>query len=307
MHQPCLVRRLQAATGAHVRGEDLAPVAPVLPAAQRHALHVLHREVHAVAVGSDLVDHDDVLVGELGHALRLAEEPLARRLVRVAVGMQDLDGDVTTEDGVAREQDDPHAAGAEPRDDPVAPDVVRDRDRAGALDGRPGADRRRDGVARVRLHGLVQRAIARVIRGRHDLRPRECRTPSPERAAGKLWQDRAKASAVELADDVLGPDRDRARGGRRRIGGMTALRDRRRRRRAALRAGTVGLVGGHASETSVAGARSIQCDCCDTSSRYTADPEPAGARRQRYDAPKPPPCTPQVASPASSKRSGHPI
>ena len=82
----------------------------------------LHGDVDLVVVGADLVDADDVGVGEAGHGLGLADQAGAGVLVG-AVGVEQLDGDLALELLVVGGVDDPGAAAAELADDGEAADA----------------------------------------------------------------------------------------------------------------------------------------------------------------------------------------
>jgi hypothetical protein len=103
--------------------EDLAPGPGLLlePCPEGQAVDKLHGDVDLAVVGADLVDADDVGVGQAGHGLGLAQE--AGGGVGVgAVAVQELDGDLALELLVVGGVDDPSAAAAELADDGEAAD-----------------------------------------------------------------------------------------------------------------------------------------------------------------------------------------
>ncbi|MBK7827693.1 MAG: hypothetical protein IPJ59_21235 [Nannocystis sp.] len=71
-------------------------------------------------MGADVVDGDDVGVGELGEGLGLAQEAELAGAVRART--QQLERDLAVEVGVEGGVDDPHRAGAEAVEDDVAAD-----------------------------------------------------------------------------------------------------------------------------------------------------------------------------------------
>jgi hypothetical protein len=117
----------EALTGLQEHGEDLAPLAGAEPGplAEAEAGDQFHGEEHGVAELVDLVDVDDVGVGEAGHRLGLAEHAvLALAVVAGAMAAaHDLDGDAAGELGVLGLVDDAHAALAELAEDLEAADV----------------------------------------------------------------------------------------------------------------------------------------------------------------------------------------
>jgi hypothetical protein len=116
----------EAATDLQVHGDDLAP-APRgggLPGAQGLALDVLHGEVDLAVVLADLVDLDDVGVGQAGEGLGLAAAAGADVGV-VAAGEDEFDCDLAVELLVVGGVDDAHAAGADAAEDGEAADAGR--------------------------------------------------------------------------------------------------------------------------------------------------------------------------------------
>jgi hypothetical protein len=96
-----------------------------------------HGDVELAVVGVDVVDADDVGVGELGERLRLALQPLAGVLGAVGGELgEQLEGDLAIELGIVGGVHDPHGPGAEPADHEVATDL-----RAGLELGETGGGR----------------------------------------------------------------------------------------------------------------------------------------------------------------------
>ena len=122
VHEADGVGRREAAPGLHVDGEQLAPAARRrgLPGAQGRAGDELHGDEDLRAEGADVVDGDDVGVGEAGHRLGLAEEAGGAGAVGVLAAAQELDGDLAVELGVVGGVDDAHTAGAEAAEHDVA-------------------------------------------------------------------------------------------------------------------------------------------------------------------------------------------
>ncbi len=151
---------------------------PLEPGAQRPPAQQLHRDEDLPPVAPDLVDLHDVRVGQAREPLGLPEQPLLR-LAAAAATEQQLDRHGPVELVVVGRVDLPHAAGAEPPQDDVAADRLRDRGRArgrGPLAGtkhghRVAADararRRRRGRRGRPSGGVAQSAVTRVAVGRH--------------------------------------------------------------------------------------------------------------------------------------------
>ena len=97
-----------------LRGGKRRPALLLHPPIEARSFDVLHREVgraRDLAVREDL---DDVRMTHAGHRARFGEEAPAAVLVEREVRADQLDRDVALEAQVAREQDDAHAALAEP-------------------------------------------------------------------------------------------------------------------------------------------------------------------------------------------------
>jgi hypothetical protein len=122
--QAGLVGGGEAGAGLPEDLEDLAPGSGLSlePCPEGQAVDELHGDVDLVVVGADLVDADDVGVGEAGHGLGLADQAGAGVLVG-AVGVEQLDGDFALELLVVGGVDDPGAAAAELADDGEAADA----------------------------------------------------------------------------------------------------------------------------------------------------------------------------------------
>jgi hypothetical protein len=111
----------ESVAGGDERGDDLTPRSwrVAEPGAEGLAVDELHGEEHAMVDGADVVDRDDVGVGEPGEGLGLAEH--AGLTAGVAGARQhDLEGDAAIELGVVGGVDHAHAAGAERIEQDVA-------------------------------------------------------------------------------------------------------------------------------------------------------------------------------------------
>jgi hypothetical protein len=117
----------EALAGLAVDGDDGGPVAGVVagPGGEGGSGDVLHREEDAALPDGDVVDGDDVGVGEAGDRAGLAEQAGAG-LVGAAAAQraQELDGDAAVELGVVAEVDLAHAADAEQLEHDEATDLV---------------------------------------------------------------------------------------------------------------------------------------------------------------------------------------
>jgi hypothetical protein len=71
-----------------------------------------------VIVLIDLVDRDEVVVGDRGRRPRFAAKPLPRHLVVGQLRIDHLDRDVAGQAGIVRVQHHPHSAAADDADDP---------------------------------------------------------------------------------------------------------------------------------------------------------------------------------------------
>jgi hypothetical protein len=149
---------------ANMAGElgEGSPALALEPGAQGHAVHEFHGDVDLAAEGADLVDADDVGVGEPGHGLGLAQQAVAGQVL-AGLGVEQLDGDLAVELLVVGGIDDAGAAAAELAQDGEAADRGRGRGvlhagragEAGAGEvGGSGGDRGGVGIdlARVRRH-----------------------------------------------------------------------------------------------------------------------------------------------------------
>jgi hypothetical protein len=147
----------EAAAGLQEHGEHLGPRAPgaAQPVFEGDADDELHRDVDEVAVGADLVDGDDVGVGEAGHGLGLAEEAGVGQVGLAGdgeAGAQELDGDFAAELGVEGGAHEAHAAGAELLEHGEAADASGQRSEPG-----PGA-------LQAGVTGVGRRAALRMRR-----------------------------------------------------------------------------------------------------------------------------------------------
>jgi hypothetical protein len=144
--QPGVVRRGQAAPGLHEHRQGLGQAVPARhPPAQGAVVRELHRQVHLVAEGADLVHGDDVGVVDLGHRLRLAQQAGARvaGLAGQGPGAQQLDRDLAIEVRVVGGVHQAHAAATEQAEHDEATDAVaacRRADRGIAAADLAGAD-----------------------------------------------------------------------------------------------------------------------------------------------------------------------
>ena len=113
-------------------------------------LDVLHRDERRLGRGvlADVVDRDDVGVGEDARRLRLAQEPLLELAlldVVLADGADRLQRDEPADDGIAAEVDDAHGALSQLADHLVAAEPLRN-----ARGGRTGYARQRSSRSRLR-------------------------------------------------------------------------------------------------------------------------------------------------------------
>ena len=92
--------------------------------AQVGALEQLHRHVGDALLLAELVDGDDVRVGQLARGPRLLEEAPAALLVAAQLLGDDLDRDVAVEDRVVGAEHLPHRSLADLRVDPVLADLL---------------------------------------------------------------------------------------------------------------------------------------------------------------------------------------
>ena len=83
VHEPGFVRRLEASPRLDQRVQHLANGGAIGldPLSQRPSLDVLHRDEDAIVDLADLIHGDDVGMGQLGHRLSFADEPIACRTV----------------------------------------------------------------------------------------------------------------------------------------------------------------------------------------------------------------------------------
>jgi hypothetical protein len=114
--------------------QELGPAAGLGagPGVEALAGDELHGDPDAVDVGADVVDGDDVGVGELGEGLGLAQE--ADLAAAAGSGAQELEGDLAVEVGVEGGVDDAHGAGAEAIEEDVAADAEAAREVLGGGD-----------------------------------------------------------------------------------------------------------------------------------------------------------------------------
>ena len=91
---------------------------------QLFALQQLHDDEEAAIVLAHVVDGDDVGMVQLRARLGLAEEAGAQLVGDLDLGRDDLEGDLTIEDGVVGLEDHAHAPAADPVDDPILPDLL---------------------------------------------------------------------------------------------------------------------------------------------------------------------------------------
>jgi hypothetical protein len=157
------VRRREAAGRPREDVEDLRARARPLgqPPPERDAVDVLHGDEDLALEGPGVVNGDDVLVGELGQRLRLAQQPgLRARGVASNLGVHQLEGDLALQHAVVGRVHFAHAAPTEDVEDGVATDG------AAAREGASRDARARLGVAVGRSHGRGEQVQApRARRG----------------------------------------------------------------------------------------------------------------------------------------------
>jgi hypothetical protein len=95
------------------------------PLAQRRSFEQLHDRIERPAVGSEIVNGEDVRMRKRGDGARLALEP-RQRIVRMSIAEEDFDGDVALQTPIARPPHLAHAAGTDPRNDFVRPELRTD-------------------------------------------------------------------------------------------------------------------------------------------------------------------------------------
>ena len=170
-----LVRRGQAAAGRGVDREDLAggPLALVQPRPRGHAGDELHGDEQlaaglAGAEGADVVDRDDVGVGEPGQGPGLAQQ--AEAVGRAGPEAQQLERDLAVELGVVGGVDHAHAAAAELREHDVAADHAAAGQRLVAVDA-PAVGR---ALGRQRVGGDAHRGVGQRAALRRRRRRGSC-------------------------------------------------------------------------------------------------------------------------------------
>ncbi len=87
---------------------------------------MFHRDEHALVERADVVDCDDMRVGELGHRLRFS--PQAVLELRIAVTSQHLERDDAIELRIARRVDHAHSPGTDLVHDHIASESRTGRD-----------------------------------------------------------------------------------------------------------------------------------------------------------------------------------
>jgi hypothetical protein len=115
----------QAATGEDEFLQDLLGGARAVakPGFEGAALDEVHSEEDLLPEGTDVMDGDDVRVGEASHGLGFADEASAVLLGVLTAhdfGMKELDGDAAIELVAVSGIDNTHAAGAQGPQDQVA-------------------------------------------------------------------------------------------------------------------------------------------------------------------------------------------
>ena len=199
------VGRHEAAAGLHEHAQDLLPAARGLvePAPHGAAGDEFHGDEDLTGVHADVVDGDDVGVGEAGEGLGLAqEEGLAvAGAVAVDLAVHELDGDLAIELGVVGGVDDAHAAGAELVDDEVAADP-RGRGLAGAVRGERARRVGHGGRAEGRLGPVLRAFVHRCGPGATDVPTvTSCERPGERSERGSCRAERA--SHVERSERVM--------------------------------------------------------------------------------------------------------
>jgi hypothetical protein len=182
-HEPDGLRRRQRPLGGDQVGEGLA-------------LDVFHDDVRDPVQLDDVVDRDDVGVGEAPGGRRLLMDALPQLGVlfrsESEIPADGLDGDLPVELGIVSPVDDPHRASTELGENPVAADPLAPRLHVTARPpwahrsieaARPDARHcRRGSVARARFSA---RRIARAVPGGSDRREFEGRRARPTDCDGR--------------------------------------------------------------------------------------------------------------------------
>jgi hypothetical protein len=125
--QPGGVGGDQAVAGGDEEVEDLAPGArlSLQPGVQGAAAEELHGQEDLLVDDADVVDADDVGVGQPGHRLGLAHQARGREGVGLgAVGVEDLERDLPVQLRIVRAVDDAHGPGADLVEDDVAAELL---------------------------------------------------------------------------------------------------------------------------------------------------------------------------------------
>ena len=144
--EPSRVGRGDPLAGLMKDLEDLTPTPRLRlePLLEGHPLDVVHHQEEVLAVGVDVVDLDDVGMGEAGEPVGLAEEATAATLEApraTAAAVQQLERHLSAELAVMGQVDGSHAAGADVLLDYVAADPRRHRHLAEEVAAEVGAER----------------------------------------------------------------------------------------------------------------------------------------------------------------------
>ncbi len=174
--QPGRVGRREPATGGEEDALDVAPAPRRLgePLAEVDAVDELHGDEQLVAQLTDLIDLDDVGVGQAGHRLGLAEDPPAPLGARAGQRASQLDRHLAVELRVVRGAHDTHAALAELLQKCVAADRrrlgVAEQGAMDAVAGQPLGQRALGGGRRLELRLIRGEVAAAVGRRLHHCR-----------------------------------------------------------------------------------------------------------------------------------------
>ena len=209
MNEPCVVGCRETRSRARIGGQDLADAPRPLgePPPERPPPDELHRDEQLVSERADVVDGDDVGMGEACHRPRLAEETLAKLLSRGAerrIGLQDLERDESVEVRVIRFVHRAHRTRADAATDVVTLDAHAGLEtrvfarkawcgRRSAPRGRPA--RREERLRKPHLgRARTPRTPGKVGLDRHALGPGE--PPLPERDESTLGRTPLRPSGA---------------------------------------------------------------------------------------------------------------
>ena len=108
------VRGSEASSGCNDDREPLAPIVfrIIEPCPQRSTFDQLHGDKNAAVVDADVVHDGEVGMDDLGHRLRFADQALLK-ILRFAVSLDQLDGNVAMKFRITRSIDRAHPAAAQ--------------------------------------------------------------------------------------------------------------------------------------------------------------------------------------------------